>query len=238
MQWQKRRPGLTDVNRVKLAHKFLDGDADYLFQMDDDTVPPYGAIGKLLGKARDFIGGLYFLPGSPHNPIAYYRQENGLYYPVWNYPEGALLEIDAIGMGCTLIHRSLFEKILAEHEVFQRPEGSLLVVHKSQVCNRKALKHPQKAYIKDGFYHMPVVPKEGDDDRGFPFFALEYGRTEDYYFCELALNVGSRPWLDTTIVCNHYKPKPTGRAEYKEALASGIIPEPGATPRTVEEEQA
>jgi len=222
---QKKRLELTDSNRQGITKRFLDGGSDWLFQLDDDTVPPDGAIESLISKSRDFIAGVYFLPGPPHNPIAYIRQEDGFYYPYWGYPQGALVQVDSVGMGCTLIHRSVFEKIQAEHELYQRPDGTLMPVHHSQIKNYKDYNGREwKCYVENGIIHMPVTMRAMDDDRPWPFYALEYGRTEDHYFCELAANVGIRPWLDTTIECDHYKTLGKGVKDYRESLAKGEKP--------------
>lgn len=219
LETQKGRLSLTDANRVEIATGFLDTDADWLFQMDDDTVPPYDVITRLLKAKRDFIGGLYFLPKPPYNPIAYYRQDNGLYFPVYNYPKGQLTQVDSIGMGCTLIHRSVFEKIRDAHEVFVRPNGSLLAVLKDKVLDHKKQYEKQKEYIANGVYHLPVIPTDPEDSRTFPYYAMEYGRTEDHHFCELAAAVGIKPWLDTTIVCEHWKMQKVTVEDYDREIA-------------------
>jgi hypothetical protein len=217
---EKRRNELTDSNRVKIARGFLGGDADYLWFLDDDTVPPKGALSSLLSLGKPFVGGLYFLGKPPYSPIAYRRAPDGLYAPIYHYGHGALLPVDSIGMGCTLIHRSVFETIMAEHRVYERPNGSLVPVHQSLVgaCDVAILgKDAPDVFTANGYLHTKLRPWADSDNRPWPFFALEYGRTEDHHFCELAANVGLRPFVDTTIVCKHIKPRAIDRDDYRAA---------------------
>lgn len=224
---EKRRNDLTDANRITIVGAnvrnapiegmFWDSGAEYLMFLDDDTVPPKGFLSHLVNLKRPFVAGLYFLAQEPYNPVAFIKRDDGLYHAFYNYPLGALSQVDSVGMGCTLIHRSVFETIMANHKVFQRPDGSIFPVHKDKIKNDWPAKS-HNDYVKNGYYHMPLRELEPDDNRAWPFFVLEYGRTEDHYFCELAASVGFRPWLDTTLVCDHIKPRGFGRAEYLEEL--------------------
>lgn len=202
----KKRRKLTDMNRNEISKGFLDGDADWLMQIDDDTVPPQDAIIRLLKSQREFVSGLYFLSEPPYHPVAYYRHPNGLYNPVYDYPKGMLTQVDSVGMGCSMIHRSVFEKVRDAHDVFARADGSYFAFPKDRVKGKVLSGDPKgKAAIRDSELIMPVRLLDPDDNRVFPFYAMEYGRTEDHHFCELCANVGIRPWLDATIECKHIK---------------------------------
>jgi hypothetical protein len=222
---QKKRWSLTDVNRNEIINKgFLKGDADWVFWMDDDTVPPMDTIIHLINLGRPFVAGLYFLPRKPYNPIAYKRhQDSGLYAPIYKYPVGALFEVDSVGMGCTLIHRSVYEKIQEEHIVFEKYNGAIIPLHKSQVHYPFVTEHKKrkKPEVRNGVYKEQVIPQRDEDDRNFPFYLLEYGRTEDHHFCELAENVGIKPHIDTTITCEHWKHKATTYEDYAKELEEG-----------------
>jgi len=226
---EKGRNERTDANRSaivaaaagggKLPGGFLHGDADWLFFMDDDTVPPDGALSQLLSLGRDIVGGLVFLAKPPHNPTVYFRRDDGLYSALWNYTPGALMEVDSIGMACTLIHRSVFERIVEAYQLFQRPNGSIMPILASQVSG-KIGRGEGMIEVVDGVLHMPVEPVPADDKRPWPFFAMEYGRTEDHHFAELCAGIGIHPWLDTSIVCDHFKLKAVNRVAHKMMVES------------------
>jgi hypothetical protein len=213
----KRRDAMTDENRNAIAKGFMDSDADFLFVMDDDTVPPGGALARLLSLRREFVSGLYFLPKSPWHPIAYFKEKNGMYANYTGYPKGMLVEVDAVGLGCALIHRDVFTKIEETHSVFVRENGSMVTVPNRLIRNNKQT-DVKEAYVKDGLLHVPLRKPDKDDDRNFPFFALEHSRTEDLIFCEMAKEAGVPIWLDTTVVCEHVKMQGTTEEDYKRGL--------------------
>lgn len=219
----KRRSELTDSNRGNIVENFLDGGSDWLWFVDDDTVPPEGALSHLLSLGRDFAAGLYFNPSPPFNPIAYIKRDDGLYNAFYGYAPGTMSQVDSVGMGCTLIHRSVFEKILDSHVLYQRATGSLVAVHKDRIYNTPgefAFPIDENEYVEHGWLHTRLLPlTKGDDDsdhRAFPFYSMEYSRTEDHHFCEMCASVGIKPWLDTNLVCGHLKPKEMTKDTYVE----------------------
>ena len=215
---EKRRSDLTDANRVDIAAKFLSESSEWLFFLDDDTSHKPGTITHLINLGREFVGGLYFNPKAPYNPIAYIRRPDGLYHAFYGYAPGALTQVDSIGMGCTLIHRSVFEKIQQNHIVYQRPDGSVFPVRKDKIFSGGG-EPVQEIQVRDNTLMIPLQEvSDPEDNRPFPFFALEYGRTEDHFFCELADNVGIKPWLDTSVVCNHWKSQKVNEDDYRGAF--------------------
>ena len=220
---EKKRNNLTDANRVEITRRFLEYDSDWIFWSDDDTVPPLGALTHLLSLSREFVAGLYYYNKPPHNPIAYMRREGSPYYdPIWNFPYGTLMPVDSVGMGCTLIHRSVYERILQNFTVVMRPNGSLTAIKSDRITGDlekfkegTLLEVPQPR-IENGSLIIPVWTPEVDDNRPFPFYALEYGRTEDHHFCEMCIDIGIRPYIDSTVNCQHWKNKPADRLDFKK----------------------
>lgn len=223
-----KRLNATDINRNTLVgvtangDKLPDGfmsssDAEWVFWIDDDTVPPKGAITRLLELRRELVGGLYFRDGAPYPPLAYVRREGGFYSPLYNYTPGTLTRVDGIGMGCTLIHKNVYEKIANAHELFQRPNASLLPIRKNLVIEGGTPIVDEPTVINDMLV-MPLTRPRPDDNRPWPFYAMEYGRTEDLHFGELCANAGVDIYVDTTITCDHWKTKAVTYQTYREHL--------------------
>lgn len=228
---ENKRNEKTDANRCAITGTFLAGAesgmrSDYIFWVDDDTVFPDGAITQLLRLDKPFCAGLYFNTNPPFNPIAYTRVEGGGYKHLWDYAPGSILEIDSVGFGCTLVHRSVFEMIMDNFVVWQRPNGSLFPIHKDLCWNdTDPMPNGPEAYVKNGVLIMKLVKPEPNNERMFPFFSMEYGRTEDHHFCEMAAQVGIRPWVDTDIVCEHWKHAAGNYDQYQREVVKREIPE-------------
>jgi len=202
-----QRLNMTDEGRNKVTKGFLATDADYIFWIDDDTVPPHDAIYKLLKSGHEFISGIYFLGAEPYNPIAYVRNPQGFYNAIDDWQEGAIMEVDSVGMGCALIHRSVYEKILDQYDLYRRNNGSLQPIHKKYVQKPIKTMHTVKehAYIKNGVYREQLTIVDKDTEDVFPYFMLEHNRTEDHMFCEMAQEAGNKIYVDTSILCDHWK---------------------------------
>ena len=116
--------GLLSRQRNEVVKGFLDkGSAQWLLMVDSDEILSVEAFDKLVAAAhevdRPVVAGLYF--GTVPNPEGllatpvphfYRRADDGVMVtPVVDYPHDRLVEIDAAGTGCLLVHRSVLEKI-------------------------------------------------------------------------------------------------------------------------------
>jgi len=217
---------LTDHNRNHIVGHFLEGEAEAIWWIDDDVVPPSGTLEALVGLEVDIAAGVYFLRKPPCNPVVYARLEGGLYRPLWEYQQGEIIRADSVGMGCTLIRRCVYERIREEYAVFRRVRnGTVVLVHREDVVETrmvarqvrrqagKVLKRPGErgsAWLLEELVG-PVEPPEV-----WPFYALEYGRTEDHYFCEMARRVGFEIVVDTGIECAHWGCQPVTGKSFRE----------------------
>ncbi len=190
---------MTDTNRNKIAKAFRAGGSEWLYFIDDDTVHPWGALYRMLDLAisggHRVVSGVYFgrvdvKAGQLPVPLLYQRRPDGTYDPV-TYYKGEILTLDATGLGCSLIHRSVFDDFMRCHVVMRRHTGPFYPVPHEAVAAHEAI----------GSTVVDVLSIEGDPT--YPFFVMDNGRTEDMFFFEGTARFGVRPVVDTRIECRH-----------------------------------
>jgi hypothetical protein len=162
------------------------------------------------------VSGLYYggsNKDSTHNPIAYIKREDNAYYPldgVYQWEIGEIVPVDAVGMGCFLTHRTVYEDMMAQFTTVQAFNGWVFTVHNDKVSgledfDPKKKAHPYAGQIKKGTYHLPVF-KPSVSGVEFPFFQSQFTRTEDLPFCENAKEIGYQIQVDTSVEVGHVKP--------------------------------
>jgi len=102
--------------RNKLVGQFLESSSEWLYMADTDTVFNRNTIERLLKHNALIIGGLVYINDLPKHPSMFRRlpdDENGtpVYYSITDYELGEVVDVDATGAGCLLVHRSVFEAI-------------------------------------------------------------------------------------------------------------------------------
>lgn len=227
---------MTHANRNNIVARL--GEAEWLFFIDHDTVPPTDSLPRLLSLQAPFVSGIYHHRNDPNTPLIYRRHEStGLYQHIVDYERGAVFEVDAIGMGCALIHRSVFKAIRDNFVQYARPWGSRILIHRDDIVFERfpsrLVGNPLKVY-DDGHGQAVMVmplhepPLALTDNTDFPYYEMEHGRTEDYGFCERAERVGFKPLVDTGIVCKHWHKYPITDTRFhemrKQAKIAGIMP--------------
>jgi hypothetical protein len=145
---EKLRPGVArrgvkglyvPLNRNAVVEHFLKGDSEWLWFLDTDVSFAPDLIDYLLAVAdpekRPIVAAIYFvqLPGAPANT----------WWPAWHPAEdapvpdridlGSLYELGHVGMGCTLIHRTVLERMREKydadpwhwfsHDIAEGPDG-------------------------------------------------------------------------------------------------------------------
>ena len=105
------RGGYIDSQRNSAAgHLLKDLEFTHMFFVDSDMVIPKDALVKLFKQDKDIISGLYFHRNIPHEPHLY-RIENNALKSILDYQKGAVVDCDAVGAGCLLIRREVFESL-------------------------------------------------------------------------------------------------------------------------------
>lgn len=95
--------------RNQVVEHCLKESFDWIFFVDHDVLLPPDTLLKLrthmLAARTPVVGGLYYAKGSNPEPLIYRGRGNGPYY---DWDPGDHVWVDGMGMGCTMIHASLF----------------------------------------------------------------------------------------------------------------------------------
>jgi hypothetical protein len=151
---------------------------EYIFFLDDDTIPSHDAFVKLFARAQwtpdtDIFAGVYCTKGGAFpEPLIYAGDGCG---PFWDWAVGDLLTteghgITSVHMGLTLIRISLFQRMIDAGLVDAEADGD----------------EPFFKTVKE------------TDGRG----RTRQG-TEDIYFCQKALKAGAKILVDTSCLAGH-----------------------------------
>lgn len=169
--------------RNEIVAGFLDMDADYLLFVDADMGIPKNTIERLLAVAhvddRPIVGALCFAQREVGFSDEDYSSRFDLmptvqvwcveddevtsFYIVEDYPRDEVCQIDATGAACVLIHRTVFEKMRAEHgdhwftPLTNRPTGTLFGEDTSFFLRCRELSIP---------VHMDTTVKTSHDKGG------------------------------------------------------------------------
>jgi hypothetical protein len=101
--------------RNAVVQQFLKGKEEWLWFLDYDVIFNPDAIDKLLEaanpKERPIVGGMYFVNLDDGVAPVFFVNDGEKIVPLMNFTTGKLYPLLSTGMGCTLIHRSVLEKM-------------------------------------------------------------------------------------------------------------------------------
>lgn len=124
------RDSLISRGRNVLMKRFLEGESDWLFMVDADQRISVDDFDRLVEVAdvddHPVMSGLYFgledysLLYPMPLPLMYTRDPEGSdkFFPITHYPPNTVIEVDAVGAGMLLIHRSVPERIAVTGKEF------------------------------------------------------------------------------------------------------------------------
>lgn len=201
-----------DINRNKIVKRILETDAEYIWWIDADNLPPVDSLRRLLDVGKPLVSGLYYGGNLTSDiiPVAYLRRPDGAYHAlhtVYQWERGEIVPVDAVGMGCFLTHRDVFTDIENNFVDVQAFGGWRFTVHKDDLKGElpeQPKKHPYGGTIHKGTYYLPVY-KPTVTGAPFPHFQCQFTRTEDFVFCENAKRLGYEILVDTSVEVGHQK---------------------------------
>lgn len=88
----------------------LDSGAEYLLFIDSDVIPPADAVHRLLRWNKPIISGMYCRRSPPHMLPVMMRDGNWV-TDLPADPRNPLVEVELVGAGLLLIHRSVLEAV-------------------------------------------------------------------------------------------------------------------------------
>ena len=205
---------VADARNV-VCHTYLKTrDAEWLFFIDHDVILPGDCFVKInaymdarKSKQVPMMCGLYYAKANPAPPLIF-RGRGNSFYQGWKF--GDKVEVDAVVMGCTLIHRSIIEEMAKISPDYAVP----------------GVKGPVKKIFE--------TPRKSWYDPESHRYQKEVG-TEDIYFSDKVLDNDilkkagwhkhakkKYPFLcDTSIFCKHIDQN-TGK-QYPEGMPQTVV---------------
>ena len=193
-----------DVARNEIAYAAMQNKNAYVLFRDDDTIAPRDAILKLTKRFDAYkkmrpetlgdciIGGVVYSKTQPPTPMIF-REGHTCGIEDWNLND--LLEVDVIGMGCTMIPVGVFKKV-EPHVKHYRCVNALCPSGYGEFPPEKKGNCPEcNSTLVPGFFKTV----RDLNDEGQPAYM-----TEDSYFCLLAKKVaGIKTLVDCGVQTRH-----------------------------------
>lgn len=95
---------------------------DYLMFLDSDMVFSTDIFDRLVASDVDIVSGMCFMREYPFKPAFMRIDSEGLYKPVEDFEPNRLIEVDAVGMACTLIKKKVLDAIGKPYFEFMKNE--------------------------------------------------------------------------------------------------------------------
>ena len=81
---------------------------EWLMFIDTDVFIPQNAIAQLMRHNKKIVSGVYWKKGLPLEPVIYRKFGGG---PIFDFEPDQLMPIGGAGLGCCLIHMSVFDEL-------------------------------------------------------------------------------------------------------------------------------
>lgn len=192
--------------RSLLTRVALDVNADVVLFVDQDIEVPPHAIVALMDRDLPIVGGLYIARREPYLPQIYTAKDTeglntehlgaqttprDIYWPIIDYDvESAdIMEVDAIGAGCLLVRREVFEHL----EELQKDDDKWLQSALEEIESNTPYWLSER-HVKLLHEHVRVMD---------PWWEFLTDEGEDMYFCRKARAAGYKVYVDLSVKCAH-----------------------------------
>lgn len=140
-----------DSCRNMAVKKFLESDAEYMWMIDSDTIPPQGVdtLGALMSHKKKIVGAIVFSfqYNEPFAVVVDINKEGGYIQSPQLKNNKRLISVAATGAACLLVHREVLERMQKKwFETQFREDGILSEGHDFFWCS-KARKLGYDIYI-------------------------------------------------------------------------------------------
>lgn len=172
----RMNPGDSLVSRSRntLTADFLESDASHLLFIDSDLIFSSEQVARLLAHDKDIVAGFY--PKKQEGPVQWVCNAHlGADRPIG---ADGLQEVRYMGTGFILVKRRVFERMIERY-----PGLAFKADHRERI---------EHDFWTVGVYRDPA-------QRNAPGRYL----SEDWFFCQRALDCGFQVWGDTRIILKH-----------------------------------
>jgi len=161
--WRSQQP--VDLNRNGIIHDFLKTDKEWLLFLDTDMIPRGNLIG-MAKKGVKIVSGLTTVMqhGTPYPLIMKKAKNRQVCFKMIERSDlvnakNNLIEVDGVGTGCLLIHRSVFKKVAPPWFKFNMGPDGMSRLSEDYYFSRKVKRAGYKLYVDIDQHvgHLKVV---------------------------------------------------------------------------------
>lgn len=216
-----------DIAKEKLVELAIAHNCDFVFFLDDDTLPPPDALMKMVNMwKRDpkykIISGVYWSKSPTSVPLIFKENLKGSFM---DWRVGDIFEADAAGAGCLFVDINVFKKLpkpwFSCDYYFDDPRGEYdreswgLTDELGQLLERGGYEKDKIESIQARLVELGQLKQQAQKGIIDPSLLKnrnrDYSTTEDLYFFKKAQEqLGHKVWIDTSIQCGH-QDKTTGQ---------------------------
>jgi len=106
-----RQTAAIDLARQQAVEEALESGVKWILMLDSDVIPPRDVFIKLKSHNLDVVSALYHAKKEGTHPAMWRLDESKELTPVEDYTDNSIIDVDGIGLGCTLVKRRVFETV-------------------------------------------------------------------------------------------------------------------------------